>query len=135
MSFSWSNSWLLGLCALFVVGLATLSAEQSPAPSAAPDEVLARYCLTCHNQRMKERGTVPVALDNRDLTKIAGNVEVWERAVLKLRAGLMPPAGAARPDRAAHDVLVNWLESERDRAAAADPNPGRTEPFHRLNRT
>ena len=27
-----------------------------------------------------------------------------------------------------------WLESELDRNAAARPNPGRTEPFHRLNR-
>lgn len=134
MSFSWSNSWRLGLYALFVVCLATLSGGQSAAPPTAPNEVLDRYCLTCHNQRMKERGTVPVALDNLDLSDIATNAEVWEKGVLKLRASLMPPAGAARPDRAAHNALVSWLESKLDQSAAANPNPGRTEPFHRLNR-
>ena len=29
---------------------------------------------------------------------------------------------------------MTWIEAELDRAAAAHPNPGRTEPFHRLNR-
>ena len=58
----------------------------------------------------------------------------WEKVVLKLRAGLMPPAGMPRPDRATHDGFAGWLEGELDRASAARPNPGRTEPFHRLNR-
>ena len=30
--------------------------------------------------------------------------------------------------------MLSWLESELDRAAAESPNPGRTVPFHRLNR-
>src|SRR5678810_106340 len=51
-----------------------------------------------------------------------------------MRAGLMPPAGSPRPDKAAHDAFASWLESELDRNGAAHPNPGRTEPFHRLNR-
>ena len=29
---------------------------------------------------------------------------------------------------------MGWVESALDGAAAAHPNPGRTEPFHRLNR-
>ena len=31
-------------------------------------------------------------------------------------------------------AFASWLEGELDRAWAAAPNPGRTEPFHRLNR-
>ena len=46
----------------------------------------------------------------------------------------MPPAGQPRPDAAAYDSFRMWLEAELDRAAAATPNPGRKEPFHRLNR-
>jgi hypothetical protein len=46
----------------------------------------------------------------------------------------MPPAGAPRPDRATHDAFLTWIEAELDRSARATPNPGRTEPFHRLNR-
>ena len=54
--------------------------------------------------------------------------------MLKVRAGVMPPAGMPRPDRATLDGLVGWVESQLDLAAAARPNPGRTEPLHRLNR-
>src|SRR5262249_8494908 len=34
----------------------------------------------------------------------------------------------------AHDAFVGWVETQLDAAAAARPNPGRTPPFHRLNR-
>ncbi len=47
---------------------------------------------------------------------------------------MMPPVGEPRPAADARVALVGWLESELDAAAAANPNPGRTEPFHRLNR-
>jgi hypothetical protein len=39
-----------------------------------------------------------------------------------------------RPDKTVIDDLSSWLESEIDRAATANPNPGRTEGLHRLNR-
>ena len=47
---------------------------------------------------------------------------------------MMPPVGEPRPETEARLQLAGWLESELDAAAAANPNPGRTEPFHRLNR-
>ena len=46
----------------------------------------------------------------------------------------MPPAGRPRPGEAATLGFVAWLEGELDRTAAADPDPGRTAPLHRLNR-
>ena len=52
-----------------------------------------------------------------------------------MRAGVMPPAGMKRPDKAAHEQFLAWVEGELDRAARERPNPGRTEAFHRLNRT
>ena len=54
--------------------------------------------------------------------------------IRKLRAGMMPPVGEPRPATDARLALVGWLENELDANAAANPNPGRTEPFHRLNR-
>jgi hypothetical protein len=51
-----------------------------------------------------------------------------------MRAGLMPPSGRPRPERPSHDAFLDWLEGRLDRAAQLNPNPGRTEPFHRLNR-
>ena len=129
-----------GLLALFLATLpfswSTHAAPQAPAPAPVTSNkaLFDKYCLTCHTQRMKERGTVPIALDTLDLTRVGTDAATWEKVVIKMRAGLMPPAGAPRPDKTAHDGFATWVESELDRYAAANPNPGRTEPFHRLNR-
>src|SRR5204863_7278790 len=48
---------------------------------------------------------------------------------------MMPPPGLPRPDEAAYDSLISTLEKSLDQAAAAHPNPGRTDTFRRLNRT
>jgi mono/diheme cytochrome c family protein len=89
------------------------------------------YCVTCHNQRLKVAG---LTLDAMDVANVAPDASKWEKAVIKLRAGLMPPAGMPRPKQAAIDEFTSSLEAALDRAAEAHPNPGRTEPFHRLNR-
>jgi mono/diheme cytochrome c family protein len=129
---------------LIVAGLAP-GHLQAARPSQAPgtrtsspadqQAVLQRYCLTCHNQNMQERGAVPIALDRLDLSNLGRDAETWEKVVRKVRTGLMPPPGRPRPDRRTHDSFAAWLEAGLDRSAAAAPNPGRTEPFHRLNRT
>jgi mono/diheme cytochrome c family protein len=135
-------------CALVVAWMAAvLTASgrgavppQSPASAdagsavAAQRAVLRQYCLTCHTQAMKDRGTVPIALDTLDLSNVTTGAESWEKVVRKIRTGLMPPPGRPRPDQATLGGLVSWLEGGLDRAAAANVNPGRTEPFHRLNR-
>src|SRR6185295_3962084 len=73
-----------------------------------------------------------LTLDDLDETHVADHAEAWERVVRKLRAGMMPPAGARRPDKATYDGLTAWLENELDRAAVPyTPPPG----LHRLNRT
>ena len=104
----------------------------APTPSSAPHRALLdRYCVTCHNDRLQ---TADLALDTLDLEHVGESPEVWEKVVRKLRAGVMPPSGRPRPDQPAYDGLATWLEMALDHAAAASPDPGRTEPFHRLNR-
>jgi hypothetical protein len=99
---------------------------QAPAPRATLD----RYCVTCHNQKLKTAGLM---LDQMDLTKIPDGAPTWEKVVQKLRTGAMPPPGAARPDSATYSSLATYLETELDRAADLKPNPG-TPAIHRLNR-
>jgi hypothetical protein len=84
---------------------------------------------------MKERRLVPVALDTLDVDNVGRDAQTWEAVVRKLQAGVMPPAGRPRPEKASHDRFLAWIEDRLDRAAAAHPNPGRTETVHRLNRT
>lgn len=107
-------------------------ASPQPASAAAPRAVIDQYCIGCHNQRAKVAG---LTLDTLDVTNLRANASVWERVVQKLRAETMPPAGQPRPDQATYRSVASSLESELDRLAVATPNPGRTEAFHRLNRT
>src|SRR5438046_425993 len=98
------------------VALAIFLFAQAPIPRAALD----RYCVTCHNQKLKTAGLM---LDLMDLQKVAEGAPAWEKVVQKLRTGAMPPPGAPRPDNAAYSSLAAYLERELDRAAALKPNP------------
>jgi mono/diheme cytochrome c family protein len=101
----------------------------SPSPPSAK-ALFDSYCVTCHNQRVKTAG---LALDTVDLSDLSNSAEVLEKAVRKLRGGMMPPPGARRPDQASVDAVVASLERALDQAAASRPNPGRVA-LHRLNR-
>ena len=105
-----------------------VAAAQTDNPS--PRAVLDKYCVTCHNQRLKTGG---LALDVLDLTRPSDHAELAEKIARKLRTGAMPPAGRPRPDKALVDGVASWLESNLDRAALEHPNPGRPT-LHRLNR-
>lgn len=111
---------------LFTIGLAIAIAAGAQQPQA----VINQYCVTCHNSRLRTGG---LALDRLDLNRVAPDAETWEKVARKLRAGMMPPAGAPRPDRKTLDALEASVEGQLDRAAAAHPNPGRA-PLHRMNR-
>ena len=58
-------------------------------------------------------------LDAIDLTNVHAHAEKLELVVRKLRAGMMPPAGARRPEPAAYKAMITWLENELDRTADA----------------
>src|SRR4051812_5335022 len=112
---------LVALCA------ARADAQTSPDPHQA---LVNRYCVTCHNARLK---TAKLELDKLDLTHPGKDALTWERAVRKLRGGMMPPPGAARPAVADAQALAAYLETTLDKAAVLNPNPGSVR-IHRLNR-
>ena len=102
---------------------------------AAAGALVKQYCIACHNERAKAAGldsSRKLTLDTLDLAQVGDDAEVWERVVRKLRAGMMPPVGSPRPDKATFDSLMSWIEGELDRSATPYmPPPG----LHRLNRT
>ena len=109
---------------------------QAPAASATGadagrEALLKRYCQGCHNERVLAGG---LALDTLDVTRVADDAEPLGKVVRKLRAGVMPPAGMPRPTSDQRRVRLVAADGARS-AAARTPNPGRTETFHRLNRT
>jgi cytochrome c5 len=107
-------------------------AQTSAAPASPARELVSKYCVTCHNERLKTAG---VLLDKADGDRVSNSAETWERVVVQLRSRAMPPASMPRPDNATYDRVAAWLETELDRAASEHPNPGRPADLHRLNRT
>ena len=125
---------LAGAWAVVLLGSWGGLQAQSATPGPQQRALFTRYCLTCHNETQAGRGTVPVAFESLDLANVREDAATWETVVRKMRAGVMPPAGRPRPDAPAHESFVSWVETELDAAAAARPNPGRVQAFHRLNR-
>lgn len=90
-----------------------------------------RYCLGCHSQRMKSGGFVLEGVPHGDA---AARPEVWEKAIKRIRAQEMPPAGVPRPDGAASKAFTRGLVAELDTAARRTPYAGRPV-IRRINRT
>jgi hypothetical protein len=122
--------WIAAPLGGLMLALALRGAETPPTVNARA--VLDKYCVTCHNQKLRTAG---LTLDTLDVTKPGANPEVWEKVIAKLQSGLMPPPGMPRPDQATYRAVVSLLESDIDRAWAANPNPGRIAAVHRLNRS
>ena len=125
---------LIGLACLSIAfavnGQTTSRQEASNSEPSAQRALLDKYCVGCHNQRTSNG----VGLDAKstDLEHIAQQAEKFEKVVRKIRAGMMPPSGAARPGDNGLETFTVWLENELDRSAPVQlPPPG----LHRLNRT
>src|SRR4029079_4894936 len=92
--------------------------------------VVKKYCFACPN---KDDMAGNRAFDKMSPDNIAADAETWERAIRKLRSGLMPPAGKERTAPQYAPALVSWLETEIDDKADASAAPGRVS-LPRLNR-
>ena len=109
-----------------------LAASWSAALGAGPRDfsMLGKYCGKCHNTEDWAGGIAFETLSPEDIPQDA---QTWEKAMRKLRGGLMPPAGNPQPDRKAVEGFVDWVEGTIDHAALAHVEPGRVA-LHRLNR-
>lgn len=115
--------WLGGAAFAGILGNPLQAAE-------ADWQVLETYCTDCHNFDDQAGG---IAFDVMARDQLAGDAEVWEKAVRRIRTGLMPPAGKPRPARTELDGFVAHLEHQLDGEQSTAPNPG-NEGMARLNR-
>ena len=126
--------------------LAQLDGGVTSDPAVPSRELLDRYCVVCHNERVVQgRGgvaspltaqlrSIGLTLDTLDLSNVGRDAETWETVVRKLRAGAMPPAGRPRPDAQMRNAFLTRLEADLDAAWAVRADLPRTAVFHRLNR-
>ena len=121
---------VVAVVVLALVGFATWLETRSP-PGQEQWAAIDRYCVTCHNEA---EFAGDVAFDKLRRDELAAHPDVWEQAIRKLAAGLMPPPNEPRPDAEGIGNIVAWLEATLDAAARAKPNPG-APLLHRMNRT
>lgn len=116
-------------CSALAFGAAAVATSRA---ADATTELVQRYCVDCHDAGTKKGGLL---LEGLDLAKLSARPETAEHVVRKLHHRQMPPLGESRPDDSDYRAAVAELTAVLDRAAAAKPNPGRTDTFRRLNRT
>ncbi len=97
---------------------------------AAHTATVKTYCATCHSERGKAGGLSLAAFDSSTLLD---DVALAEKMIRKLRTGMMPPAGAKRPEGTGIADIASAFEARIDAAAGRTPNPG-SRSFLRLNR-
>jgi len=93
---------------------------------------LTKYCVGCHNDRLKTGG---LTLANVDVEHPPAHAETWEKVIRKLRTRAMPPSNAQRPDAQTYDALADYFETAIDREAMSARRPGKLALVHRLSRT
>jgi mono/diheme cytochrome c family protein len=106
------------------------AAHPEVATPAAQTALVKQYCASCHSDRGKAGG---LSLAAFDASSITSDPHVTEKMIRKLRAGMMPPAGAKRPEGNVLLALAEAMETRIDRAAALNPNPG-SRVSQRMNR-
>ena len=114
---------------LLIALLSSLSSAQSAGELLRT--TINQYCLACHNDTLS---TANVSFQNIDLSDLSAHGALPEKVLSQLRNRRMPPMEMPKPNEDTYNELVEWLETEIDNLASSNPNPGRTDTFHRLNR-
>jgi hypothetical protein len=79
------------IVAFIGIGMASINCLQAapqqpssptPSPAASQRALLNRYCVTCHNEKLKTAGLI---LDKVDIQKVPESAELWEKVTRKLR--------------------------------------------------
>ena len=117
------------LCLSLLVACAAPAASRESAKADAEtyqksvQPVLARYCLTCHNAKLKVGNLNLEAY--KDAASALKDPDVWENVMQKLHAGVMPPPGLPKPKPDDVAVVDRWIKALLDQADRRPPDPGR----------
>ena len=78
------------------IGLAILSTLTIAKETQPMSLVIQQYCVLCHNDVILQAG---MSLQHFDVNHPEMNPVLAEKMILKLRAGMMPPQEAPKPDK------------------------------------
>src|SRR5258707_6481158 len=88
-------AWLTGGAVMLALPPAQAQRSNESLAEVNPHAVVQRYCVGCHNEKMRTGG---LALDGLDIAHPDANAEVWEKVARRIRNRTMPPVGMPRPD-------------------------------------
>ncbi len=93
-------------------------------------QMLDQYCVECHNLEDFAGG---LSFDLLDTGNVLTDAETWEKVMLKIKAGMMPPLGKDKPSARQASEFVDTLSETLDKAWAGNPYSG-APLLHRMNR-
>src|SRR5436190_19251674 len=109
------SSIFILLVAFSVISLrASQPAASRPSDPVSFAPVVTRYCVGCHNDRVRSGN---LALDKVRWDDVDASAAVWEKIIQKLRHEEMPPPGRPGPDKATSEAFRESLETALDRHA------------------
>ncbi|MCA9217980.1 MAG: DUF1592 domain-containing protein [Planctomycetales bacterium] len=129
---SFSTTVCVGCLLLSPVNAEDVSSSGETKTASAVESTVEQYCFDCHNESESVAG---IDFEKVLQEPFANKTAVWEAVVKKLRGRQMPPGDADRPSEQEYQNTLHTLQTDLDALAEENPNPGRTAPFRRLNRT
>jgi len=121
---------ILVFCSALLVSAMATGAQNDVSSVESQRALVNQYCAVCHNERLKSGG---FNFADLDIAHPELKAEQAEKVIRKLRAGMMPPPNAKRPDASSLKALATSLESRIDAAASKEVRVVAPE-LHRVNR-
>ena len=84
----WSVAVAMALCVCLQAQTSVQLPGATP-PASSPRRLVDRYCVQCHNERLK---IADLRLDRADIENPGAEAEIWEKVVRKVHTGTMPPS-------------------------------------------
>ena len=109
------------------IGLAIVSTPLIAKETQSMSPIIQQYCVLCHNDVILQAG---MSLQHFDVNRPEMNPVLAEKMILKLRAGMMPPQEAPKPDKETLQLLAKSIETKLDKAARKRNDPGTLSLIH-----
>ena len=115
---------VFGITLLVCLGSSVASAEEGM------EALLSKSCLECHDDLTKKGD---LSLESLDLAVTGANAEDWERCLIQLERGFMPPASETQPTAGERERAILDLENRLVAYHAARPDERPQAVLRRLN--
>src|SRR5688572_798989 len=95
---------LLMCCVVLLCAITAQAQTNAQMSRISPHGALVNeYCVVCHDEGTKTAG---LSLEDIDTANPSKDTERWEKVILKMKAGMMPPPEMPKPEAAAIQSFI-----------------------------